>query len=295
MIRAESSAIPEQDVAILGRMILQVGFDQASLDGAARHVFHSILIRGGIMSQPSAPPPAVKPPRSPVEKAIVWGVIGIGLVVIGVEAQAQLAHGAALEKLQTTLEKKADTELGMTKKDVDELMGAKVPEVRKLNPAETAMGAARVDVYSYLGLVRQRKIYVYYGVEGKVKDQQPEVMEVGAIPAETPADAAKRLPDPETLPKATGGAPGGGRGGMGAGGPPGGGRGGPPPAHGATGRPPTEGDAKPDAAAGDKKDEGKKDEAPAADKPAADKPAEEAKPADAKPEAEKPAEGEKKE
>lgn len=246
------------------------------------------------MSQPSAPPPAVKPPRSPVEKAIVWGVIGIGLVVIGVEAQAQLAHGAALEKLQTTLEKKAETDSGMTKKDVDELMGSKVPEVRKLGPAETAMGAARVDVYSYLGLVRQRKIYVYYGVEGKVKDQQPEVMEVGAIPAETPADAAKRMPTAEATATA-GGPPGGGPGAMGAGGPPGGGRGGPPPAHSATGRPPAEGEAKPDAATGDKKDEQKTDEAPATEKPAAEKPAADAKPAETKPDADKPAEGEKKE
>lgn len=246
------------------------------------------------MSQPTTPAP-VKPARSPVERVIVWGVIVLGLGIIGVEASSHLAHASALGKLQSRVKQNSETDIGMTKKDVDQILGPQVPISEKLNPMATSMGASRVDIYTYKGLLKERKLYVYYGIAGKKAEQEAEVMEVGSVPSESFAEALAKLPKPD--PNAKPVAPPGMAPGMGG---PGGGR---PGAGGAPGhkaeRPAGEtsdADAKAETTEGDKKIE---------DKPAADKPDDEkkpeaeskpdgAKPDDAKPETEKPADAEPK-
>lgn len=251
------------------------------------------------MSQPTTPAPT-KPARSPVERVIVWGVIAIGLIVIGIEAKSHLAHAAALSKLQGQVKENSEKDTGITKKDVDQIVGDKVPEVEKLNPMATSMGASRVDVYTYPGLLRSRKLYVYYGIAGKKTEQEAEVMEVGSVPAESLAEAMAKLPkpDPNAQPVAPPGMGGPGAGGPGAGGPGAGGPGGGGP--GAGGRPAAE--KKSDDAA---KEEGTEPEAKSDEKPEAEKKADgdakpdeakpdEAKPDEAKPESEKPAEAEPK-
>lgn len=228
------------------------------------------------MSQPTSPAPApAKAPRSAAERIIVWAVIGIGLLVIIVEGQAHLAHAAALEKLQNQLKKASESDGGMSEKDVVSLMGSKVPESQKLDHTVTGMGASRVDIYTFNGLgLRARKIYVYYGVDGKA-NQPAEVMEVASVPAETPAEVLARAPKPDPNAPLPPGVPGGPPAMMGGpGGPPSGGRSGPA-------RPAAEGDA-------EKKDT-------TADVPKSDEPkSEEAKPEAPKADADKP-EGEKKE
>lgn len=257
------------------------------------------------MSQPTSPAPK-KPGRSPVEAAIVWGFILIGTVLAGVEAKAWFGHSAALAKLQKQIESNSETNVGVTKKDVDKVVGSKAPERQKLKSLDTAMSADCVDIYNYSGLLKSRKIYVYYGVAGKEvegKPQEAEVLRVQDTEAEK-ADVvfAKLKTDPNSAPAPTVAMPNmnmvGGRGGAGPGSAPA-----------AGGRPATEegddkkpaGDAKPEVIADDKKpaeetkpaDE-KKPEGDA--KPAeTEKPAEEAKPAEAdKPAADKPAEAEPK-
>lgn len=144
--------------------------------------------------KPAAPP---KPPRSAVERAVVWGVIGIGLLVIVVEANAHLSHTAAHQKLQAQLDDTLKKDVGLTKKTVDQIVGNKTPETRKLGLLDTAMAAASVDIYSYPGLLRSRKLYVYYGVEGKEVQHDAEVMEVTTVEAPTAAQAeALRPPVP---------------------------------------------------------------------------------------------------
>jgi hypothetical protein len=255
------------------------------------------------MSQPttSSTPAPVKPARSPIERAIVWGVIAIGLLVVIFEAQAHFAHGAALQKLQSQITENETKDAFMIKKDVDKVVGSKTPESQKLQPLETPFSASRVDIYIYPGLLRQRKMFVYYGIAGRIKDQEAEVLAVLADPSETAAEAqskqANQKPDPDA--KTTQVPSGPGMGGPGAspgvpvlGGP--GGMGARPAGRGA--RPAAEGQA-------DKKDDAEKKPA---DKPAAEptadadkKPTEEAKPDaakpdDAKPAADKPAETEPK-
>lgn len=145
------------------------------------------------MSAPKPPAPP-KPPRSPVERAIVWGVIGLGLLVIGVEANAHLSHTAALGKLQAQLDATLSKDSGLTKKGVDQVVGNKTPETQKLGFLDTAMAAARVDIYTYPGLLRSRKLYVYYGIDGKLAGQEAEVMEVLTSVAPTASEAQAKLP-----------------------------------------------------------------------------------------------------
>ena len=152
------------------------------------------------MSDQNVSPPAkpAKPPRSAMERAIVWGVIGLGLLVIGVEAKAHLSHSASLAKLRATLDETLNKDEGMTKKHVDVVLGTWIPESRKLTVNDTAMNASRVDVYSYPAILRSRKLYIYYGIPGKTaKQAEAEVMDVLEAEAETAAQAHAKLPAPD--------------------------------------------------------------------------------------------------
>ncbi|MDB5338801.1 MAG: hypothetical protein JWN70_4420 [Planctomycetaceae bacterium] len=240
------------------------------------------------MSSELKPPAPAKPPRSPVERAIVWGVIGIGLLVIAVEANAHLSHTAALGKLRSKLDETADVNTGLTKKQVDQIVGNKIPESQKLGFLDTSIAASRVDIYTYPALLRSRKLYIYYGIDGKLVEQEAEVMDVLTVVAPTAAEAQASLPPMDPNAKFDGpeggvagrGGPGGP--GSGTGGGTGGGRrkGKRNAEGGASGRPKTEdADTKPS------DDKPKTDDA----KPADDtKPATDAKPEEAKPEAAKP-------
>ena len=179
---------------------------------AGRVTFYILIFLRGInMSEPKPAAPA-KPPRSPVERAIVWGVIAVGLLVVGLEANAHLAHAAALGKLQGKLEANADKFNGLTKQDVDAVVGAKTPESQKLSVMDTDITAHRVDIYSYSGLLRTRKLYVYYGIAGKVKGQEAEILKIDAQPTATAAAAMAKAP--KAAPNTNPGAP--PTGGMGA-------------------------------------------------------------------------------
>jgi hypothetical protein len=45
--------------------------------------------------------PSDKPPRNPIERVIVWGLIGVLLVVMGIEARAQRGYAMSLDAFQT--------------------------------------------------------------------------------------------------------------------------------------------------------------------------------------------------
>ena len=256
------------------------------------------------MSSEVKPPAPAKPPRSPVERAIVWGVIGVGLLVIAVEANAHLAHAAALGKLRAKLDETVNVDTGVTKKHVDEIVGNKIPETQKLNFLDTAMAASRVDIYTYPALLRSRKLYIYYGIDGKLAVQEAEVMEVLTAVAPTAAEAQAGHPAMDPSAKHAGPGEGvGGPGGPGSG--TGGGTGGgrrknrPNAEDGDSGRPKTEEAATEPASDKPKTDDAKPEETkpevdkPEPEKPAADKPAE-TKPEETKPEETKPAETEPK-
>lgn len=204
-----------------------------------------------------------KPARSPVERALVWGVILLGLVVVGVEAYASFAAENAKKALQAKLDavEAGAADSAVTQDDVDKVVAGRKPiSSEKLDHSATAMMADRVDIYDFKGLVRSRQLYVYYGIEGK--GQKAEVMDVLTSPAETLDAAMAKLPKLEPSAQSTDGAtpPAGGPmgpGPMGAGAPPMGGAG-PMGAGGPMGgrRPAGEDTPKTDAPA-EKKEEGK--------------------------------------
>lgn len=158
------------------------------------------------MSEQPAAAPAT-PTRSSTERAIVWGVIGIGLVVIAIEGWAHTTHGAAYSHLSGLVNQNKDVDKSVTKADVDKVMGSRTPETQKLGPMQTGIGASRVDIYSFPGLIRERKVYVYYGIQGR-QGQEADVLEVSDAPTESAEAATQRAlkeHPPEASPKATGG------------------------------------------------------------------------------------------
>ncbi len=107
-------------------------------------------------TQPAA---AGKKPRSKVERAIVWGGILILLGVMLVELTASRAFTSDFTAAQEALGNGPVTE-----SDIRQLI-TKHSSVES-NPDLTAnrLVATREDKYTYGGLLKERVLYVYYGV-----------------------------------------------------------------------------------------------------------------------------------
>lgn len=189
--------------------------------------------------------------RNPVERLIVWGVIGVLLVAVAIEFQSRTSHRNVLTALLSKI-KAVDED--STQPEVTEAVVKEVVGDRKPSRAEAvtggplaAIGAKRVEVYSWFTLnpTSKREIWVLYGGKGKDSNELATVIEVRTSenvdePSEVAAAGTGNPPA---------GGPGGGQG-MGPGytggpqagmaGPPGGmggGRGMSPPGGGQRGRP----------------------------------------------------------
>lgn len=229
--------------------------------------------------------PAAKA-RSPVERVIVWGLIGVLAVAAGFEFLSKRGHASALQKLQDKIDAvdKDAKHPEVTENDVKEAVGGRQPSSSKDYPPgeRAANGAKRVEVYSWFTLnpSSKREMWVYYAARSKDSKELATVLQITESdiatmpePAVATADPAKEGAAPVGGMGGMSGPPGGMGGGPGMSGPPGGmgGRGG------QRGRPAAEKPAdaaenadadKPDAKPAD-------EEKPATDKPADDKPAEE--------------------
>ena len=90
------------------------------------------LQRRSIMSTDSTEPevdePSDKPPRNPVERVIVWGLIGVLLVVMGIEARAQRGYAMSLNAFQTAFSDGEEVEI--TLNDARRLMALGPAEVK---------------------------------------------------------------------------------------------------------------------------------------------------------------------
>lgn len=181
-----------------------------------------------------APAPANKgaaaKPRSPVERAIVWGIILVLVALVGVEASSRFSFERVDKTLNEKLQALQESDQGLTKKDVDVVMEGKVPVTEELKGKDVAIAAHHVDKYAWFSLnpFVKRELYVYYGHKLSEKDE-PEVLLVDSKPAKTLSEAYPS-PTPEQLEEMKKNAPqsptGMGAGGAGmmppAGGPPGG-------------------------------------------------------------------------
>lgn len=128
------------------------------------------------MAGSSSTKPAAKP-RSPVERIIVWGVIGILLVLVGFEFTQRSSHLGAYEKCQ---EKIKATEIGdntFKRKDVMAIIGSKTPaKVEELQGKNISNGAKSVEIFTWptLNPMAKRELFVYYG-----HGDDPDVIGVG--------------------------------------------------------------------------------------------------------------------
>jgi hypothetical protein len=255
--------------------------------------------------------------RNPVERIIVWGLIGALLVAVAIEFQSRTSHQNVLT---TLLDKVKAVDEDSTKPEVTETVVKEVVGNKKPIRSEAvtggplaAVGAKHVDVYSWFTLnpTAKREIWVLYGSKGKEATDVATVVEIRTSEdVADPQEVATVAPAANAGNPQAGGPGGQGAGGPGAGGPAmggggmggrgmggpgmggpggGGGRGGRGMGGGRRGRPGADAAAGPatDAAANgdaDKTDAKAADgDKPDADKPAADSPTEE------KPAAEKPA------
>ena len=133
-------------------------------------------------------------PRNPIERAIVWGIIGIGVLVAGLEANAFFSYSGPMNALQKRMKEASESENILTADDVKKIVGNKTPdESVKLDYRDTAIGAGTKEIYRYNGLLKTREIHVYYGVQG-VQGQVAEVLSVSSNNEETLNEALAKLP-----------------------------------------------------------------------------------------------------
>jgi len=106
-----------------------------------------------------------KKSRSPVERAIVWGLIGVLLIVLGIEALADRSCRGALDKLDDVraLSEQQNT-YTVTEAMVAEALGGKKPSASESIPEIGATG--KTDVYVWWGVLKNRRLYVRYGISG---------------------------------------------------------------------------------------------------------------------------------
>lgn len=115
------------------------------------------------------------PPRSPIERAFVWGLIGVLLVVAGIEARAYFAFQSGYRRILDELGKvEKQNDYRVTRAMVAQLLGGKEPASSET--IRVAVGQERLDNYVWKGLLRNRTLYVHYGIQGT--KEEPEVMEV---------------------------------------------------------------------------------------------------------------------
>lgn len=88
-----------------------------------------------------------KPARNPIEKCLVWGVIAIGLVVIGIEARALLGYNMTLENISKKLlevDESAEPDAALSMNDAHQIasFGPNISAIVEIPPAK--LGDSRV-------------------------------------------------------------------------------------------------------------------------------------------------------
>lgn len=103
------------------------------------------------------------------------GGIAVLLVILGIESVAYLSFSSAIGKLLGELDKAEEqTEYDLTKSVVTKAVGGKEPT--RSEPIWEGAGEGRLDVYVWKGVLKDRTLYVRYGVSGM--QGEPQVMSV---------------------------------------------------------------------------------------------------------------------
>jgi hypothetical protein len=111
--------------------------------------------------------------RSPRARLISRSVIGLLLIVLAVEAIAYGRVTSAHRQLLSELQAGERQSHLVTKERIDAVVGREPDATIRV---KAPVGEERFDVYNFGGLLKQRKLFVHYGVQG-IKDE-PEVIDV---------------------------------------------------------------------------------------------------------------------
>jgi hypothetical protein len=134
--------------------------------------------------QADKPAPAAAPsprkPRSPVERAIVWGGILILLALVGVEYTGYRAQQSALTEIRGRMESGDSQGKTVRAADVKVITGREPVHVEDVTAKNLATNAKRVEVYRWFTLspVMKRELWVYYGIGGIGEGEEPDVINV---------------------------------------------------------------------------------------------------------------------
>ena len=104
---------------------------------------------------------------------MVWGGIGLLVVVSSIEGYSQMSFQKAFNSLQAELEEADAGKSQVTKSQVDTVLNRQPDRTQMV---KAFVGEERYDVYLYKGLLKNRLLCVHYGVAG-VKEE-PEVIGV---------------------------------------------------------------------------------------------------------------------
>ena len=134
------------------------------------------------MSEPTSEQIETTPKRrSPLERVIVWGLIVSLLVVVVFEGRSYWGFIRAYRPIVTQLQE-ADVEGGSLKEaDVQMMVGNMVPERQPIHGILRT--ASREDAYVWPGLIKDRHMFVYYGV-----GDDPDVLFVTTVKEPPPAE-----------------------------------------------------------------------------------------------------------
>lgn len=111
-----------------------------------------------------APPDIPKKPRSPVERALVWGGIAILLVMLAIQANACLRFSQTKNPLLAAVKESDDTDKVVTEEMVKAMIQGKPAHETGAPEGNLDVSAKRMDTYTWKGIFFSYAIKVYYGV-----------------------------------------------------------------------------------------------------------------------------------
>jgi hypothetical protein len=125
---------------------------------------------------------AQKKTRSPAERAIVWGAIAVGALLIATEGWPRLRYSLDFHALDDAVISQDAENTGIVESKAKELVTRYTSHQTQANLPSNELASPRVDTYTYTGLISERKFYVYYGHHRG--NEEPEVLAVRTEPVE---------------------------------------------------------------------------------------------------------------
>ena len=123
--------------------------------------------------------PAAKT-RSPIERVLVWGLIGALAIAAGIEYLSKMSHQKALTTLAQKIREvdEDQSKPDVTEADVKQVLGDRAP----VKTEKYKNGEKQLEVYSWFTLnpMRKREIWVQYGAKGKDANELATVIVVNS-------------------------------------------------------------------------------------------------------------------